>query len=81
MLKLKLQYFGYLRRRVGLWGKTLMLAKTEAGGEGATEDEMASQTQWPMAMSLNKLQEIVRDMGAWRAAVHGVKKGRTRLSD
>ena len=58
-----------------------MLAKTEAGGEGVTEDVMASQTQWAMAMSLNKLQEIVRDMGAWPAAVPGVKKGRTRLSD
>ena len=52
-----------------------MLAKTEAGGEGVTEDVMASQTQWAMAMSLNKLQEIVRDMGAWRAAVPGGQKG------
>ena len=76
MLKLKLQYFGYLMWRTDPLEKTLMLGKIEGGGEGddrGWDGWMASPTQ--------RLQELVMDSEAWCAAVHRVAKSRTRLSD
>ena len=61
--------------------KTLMLGKIKDGGKGATEDEMVAWHHWLNGVSLSKLQETVKDREAWCAAVHGVAKGQTRLSD
>ena len=80
MLKLKLQYFGHLIRRADSLKKTLMLGKTEGRKWGEQRTRWLDGITSLMGMSLSRLQEMVKDGEAWRAAVHGVEKSRTRLS-
>ena len=81
MLKLKLQYFGHLMRRVDSLEKTLMLGGWGQEEKGTTEDEMVDGITDSMDVSLSELRELVMDREAWRAVIHGVVKSQTRLSD
>ena len=82
MLKLKPQYSGHLMRRIGSLEKTLLLGKIEGRRRrGQQRKRWLDDITDSMNMNLRKVQEIVKDRKAWRAAAHGVAKSQTRLSD
>ena len=80
-MRLKLQYFGHLMRRADSLEKTLMLGKIEGRRRGRQRMRWLDGIIDSMDMGLGGFQEMVMDREAWRAAVHGITKSRTRLSD